>query len=386
MATVRARLETKKLYIDFRYLGMRCREQSHLTKNAKNIRKLKKLAKTIDAEVTLGTFDYSKTFPHSKSLDKVIQRISEQNNHIPIFEVYVKQWLRNKRPEWKQSYYKSVKSIIESYLLEEFGDKYLDKIFKTDLLEFRTYLSKLSGKNDADKISASRINHIMSPLIMILDDASVQYSFPFPAHGIKSLRIPRTQAQPFTLEEVKLIIDSVREDFKYYYTVRFFTGMRTGEIDGLKWQHVDLDKRQILICEALVSGQTVSPKNDSSYRAIDMTQTVYNAMISQYKLTGDGDYVFCTKNETPLNHNNVTNRVWHPLLKKLGLTARRPYVTRHTATTLWLACGESVEWIAKQLGHSSTELIHKTYSRFIPNLTRQDGSAFEKLLQHKYHI
>jgi len=225
----------------------------------------------------------------------------------------------------------------------------------------------------------------MSPLLMILDDAAMQYSCPSPVRGIKSLRIPRTKVEPFTLSEVKMIINSVRKDFKYYYTVRFFTGMRTGEIDGLKWSYVDFDKRQILVCESLVSGHTVSTKNDTSFRAIDMTQTVFEAMKHQYELTGDGDYVFCTRKGTPLNHNNVTNRIWHPLLKELGLTPRRPYITRHTAATLWLACGESAEWIAKQLGHSTTELLHKVYSRYVPNLTRKDGTAFEKLLLQAYH-
>ena len=46
---------------------------------------------------------------------------------------------------------------------------------------------------------------------------------------------------------------------------------------------------------------------------------------------------------------------------------------RHSAATLWLASGENPEWIAKQLGHTSTEMLFKTYSRYVPNLTRQDG-------------
>jgi integrase len=59
---------------------------------------------------------------------------------------------------------------------------------------------------------------------------------------------------------------------------------------------------------------------------------------------------------------------------------RRPYQTRHTAATLWLASGENPQWIARQLGHSSTEMLFSVYSRFVPNLTRKDGSAFERLL------
>ena len=50
--------------------------------------------------------------------------------------------------------------------------------------------------------------------------------------------------------------------------------------------------------------------------------------------------------------------------------------------TLWLAAGEAPEWIARQLGHTSTEMLFRVYSRFIPNLTRQDGSAMDRLLTH----
>lgn len=54
--------------------------------------------------------------------------------------------------------------------------------------------------------------------------------------------------------------------------------------------------------------------------------------------------------------------------------------TRHTAATLWLAAGEAPEWIARQMGHVNTLMLFKVYSRYVPNATRQDGSAFEALL------
>jgi integrase len=43
-----------------------------------------------------------------------------------------------------------------------------------------------------------------------------------------------------------------------------------------------------------------------------------------------------------------------------------------------LAAGESPEWVAKTLGHVDTSMIYKTYGRYIPNLTRKDGSAFDR--------
>jgi integrase len=57
---------------------------------------------------------------------------------------------------------------------------------------------------------------------------------------------------------------------------------------------------------------------------------------------------------------------------------------RHTAATLWLASGEAPEWVARQLGHSSTQMLFTVYSRFVPNMTRQDGSAIDRLLATRF--
>jgi len=139
--------------------------------------------------------------------------------------------------------------------------------------------------------------------------------------------------------------------------------------------------QQILIRETFIQGRTEYTKNDGSQREIDMSAPVYSALKKQFEDTGGGEYVFSTKSFTPLDHNNVTKRVWYPILSHLGLRKRVPYQTRHTAATLWLASGESPEWIARQMGHANTKLLFSTYSRYVPNLTRQDGSAFERLLE-----
>ena len=54
---------------------------------------------------------------------------------------------------------------------------------------------------------------------------------------------------------------------------------------------------------------------------------------------------------------------------------------RHTFATLHIAAGENISWVSKMLGHSSVEITLKKYNRFIPNLTRNDGSAFQKIME-----
>jgi len=157
--------------------------------------------------------------------------------------------------------------------------------------------------------------------------------------------------------------------------------MRTGEVHGLKWKYIDFDLRIIRVRETVVLGQEEYTKTDGSQRDIQMSQPVYDALKTQYEATGQiSDYVFCNQSGQPLDNKNFSDRVWYPLLRNLGLQIRRPYQMRHTAATLWLASGEAPEWIARQLGHTSTEMLFRVYSRYVPNLTRRDGSAMERLL------
>ena len=208
----------------------------------------------------------------------------------------------------------------------------------------------------------------------------MRYNFENPFQNIRPLKIARGAIEPFSLAEVRHFLAGVRDDFRNYYTVRFFSGMRTAEIDGLLWRYVDFSKRQILIQATVVNGRSETPKTQSSYRAIQMSEPVYEALLSQKEATKQCDYVFCNELGKPLDHRNVTKRIWYPTLQLLGLKRRRPYQTRHTTATLWLASGESPEWIAQQLGHSTTKMLFEVYSRFIPNVTRQDGSAFDSLI------
>lgn len=385
MASINSR--NNKLYIDFRYFGKRCREQTLLVDNKANRKRLENFVTKLEAELSLGSFEYGKYFPNSKKLNefKSLELMRASNSHSSVnitFEKFGERWREEKKPEWRQSQIENIDDIFRIYLNPEFGTLSINTITKAMILNFRSRLVD-KGNNDR-KLSASRINHIMTPLRMILNEASDRYNFESPWNNIKPLNEPKSKVNPFSLDEVMLIIDNVRKDYRNYYIVRFFTGMRTSEIDGLPWKNVDFERRQIIIDQAVVNGVIGKTKTAGSNRVIQMNKMVYEALLNQKEVTKHrSDYVFCTKKGTPLSHRNVTKRVWYPLLRYLELEKRNPYQSRHTAATLWLAAGESPEWIAAQLGHSSTKMLFTVYSRYVPNLTRQDGSAFEKLLENK---
>lgn len=399
MASIRSRKDNGKLFFDFRVGSKRFREQTELDNTPANRKKVEKVLDRIESEIQSGTFDYLRYFPGSKraaifaaseavpvSSTPVAAEIANlatqpaKTSAGPTFKEFAATWYSESEISWRRSHQRTIKDIIDNRLIPEFGEKGVGQITKADILAFRSTLAKVPGRK-ATNLTAKSINAIMAPLRQILNEAADRFEFNTPYRNIKALKIQRSDVEPFTLDEVHSILNTVRADYQHYYTVRCFTGMRTGEIDGLKWKYVDFKARQILIRETIVAGEEEYTKTDGSQREIQMSGLVFDALTAQAKITkGKSQFVFANRDGQPLDHNNVTKRVWYPLLRHLGLKARRPYQTRHTAATLWLASGENPLWIARQLGHSSTEMLFKVYGRFVPNLTRQDGSAFERLL------
>lgn len=94
---VRARADSNRLYFDFSYRGIRCREQTKLADTKGNRRRAEALAKRMSAEMELGTFDYLTYFPGGKRAaaffaPEQISQSAPANASLPVFEDYVETW------------------------------------------------------------------------------------------------------------------------------------------------------------------------------------------------------------------------------------------------------------------------------------------------------
>ncbi|EAS63280.1 phage integrase [Photobacterium leiognathi lrivu.4.1] len=388
MASINTR--NGKLVIDFRYRGLRCREQTQLADTPHNRKRLTLLANKIEAEITLGCFEYQKYFSQSKLCEKFRamehrERASSQYYNAPYspnLAEFADIWLAEKKIEWSKGHYIDVSGVIEKYLLPAFGNQKISSITKQKILKFRSILSQVPGRK-GEYLSSSRINHIMTPLRQLLNEAADRYDFNSPWKNIKALKVSRTVIDPFHLDEVESFLNAVPDAYKTYYTTRFFTGMRTGEIDGLQWKDIDLVNKTIKVKQALSRNELKELKTESSYRDIDLIDRVID-VLQKHKRSKytTSTFVFINSKGKPFCYPVVSRTIWYPTLDAAGLRHRNPYQTRHTYATLLLASGESPEWIAKQMGHSTTTMLFRVYSRFVPNLTRRDGSAFEKFLNN----
>jgi len=403
MVNVRVRHDTQSLFLDFRYRGIRCREQTALRDTPANRRRVEQLASRIAHEMEKGCFVYSAHFPAGSkraafealpalaavaASDATPDPIAPSTatspvpTATPLFSEFAEQWVAEMSPQWRRSHRQGVREILDKNLLPFFGTSALPAIAKADVLRFRAELAAQPGRRDAT-LGPGRINKVMGILRQVLNEAAERFELTPAFRAIRPLKQRRSDVQPFTLDEVNRILSTVRADYRDYLTVRFFTGLRSGEINGLKWKHVDLQRNLILVRESHVAGHDENDlKTESSQRDIEMLPMVRDALDSRLRSRRpDCVWVFHTREGNPIDGHNFCNRVWYPLLRYLGLEKRRPYQTRHTAATLMLAAGENPEWIARTMGHSTTAMLFKVYSRFVPNLTRQDGLAFAGLIQ-----
>lgn len=381
MASINVRKDTGRLYFDFRYRNMRCREQTDLKDTPANRKKMQVALERIQASILLGQFNYREMFPNSamlKKIDATEKALRSTQEQVPTLDDFTELWLNECKVQWRKGHSDSVFHIVSNRIVPFFKGVQVDRITKQQVLAFRSAVCDVKKKN-GDSLSPSTVNRHMKILRAILLEAADRYGFTSPYGNLKPLKVPKTDIKPFTLDEIALLLDNCREDFYEYFLIRVFTGMRTGEVDGLKWKYVDFENRRILIRETIVKGEVSYTKNDFSQREIQMSQAVYEAFVAMKARTGSYEYVFVNNNGKPLKHDNVTKRVWYPLLKLVGLEKRNPYQLRHTAATLWLGAGENVEWIANQMGHSNTEMLFRVYSRYVPNLTRRDGSEADRM-------
>ncbi len=112
---------------------------------------------------------------------------------------------------------------------------------------------------------------------------------------------------------------------------------------------------------------------------IALRPSLKNILDQQRNLTRDieSEYVFMNTFGRPIQQDKL-RELWERSLNRAELPYRRMYETRHTFASWALTLGEAPEWVARVLGHVDTSMVYKTYGRYIPNLTKLDGSAIEK--------
>jgi len=216
------------------------------------------------------------------------------------------------------------------------------------------------------------------------------------ADAVEPPKKVRTEMQYWTLEEVNRFLDSVQGS-EYYgvFHTALFTGMRRGELLGLKWSDVDLIASEITVKRSLhhlKDGRYIftQPKTESSNRVIALALSSRKMLIDLYEkrklicielgtALKDDDLVFCHIDGRPLRPNTIT-RVWKELAIKAGLKPIRLHDARHTHASLMLKDGIHPKIVQERLGHSSITTTLDIYSHVSKGIQQAAAESFDRLL------
>lgn len=381
-----------RIQFDLHLYGRRFREGTKMMATPKNLTKAKATLKQMNAEIDLNTFQYRNYFPTSKkvALFEALQREKHPDRLFPFFDTFANEWFERQQSKWKPSYQGSVRSNLDCYLLPAFGNTLVSELTLSHVDFFRQKLMALTKVDGTKKLSNRRINNILWPLVASMSLAAEEYKFDYPLRRYKALKEERADSNPMTVEEVQRFLHAVPSEWKDYFILRFWTGMRSCEVHGLYWEHIDFKHRLIRIRQNLVNGELGDVKTPKSRRELKMCSTLVDALqrIAHQQgkapdLQTEGHFVFSQPNGQPLDTHFVSQKLWYPTLKKAGLKRRRPYETRHTAAVLHIAAHENPLYISQMLGHSDTRLLFEVYAPYVANASRLDGSAFNELMKQQ---
>ncbi len=224
----------------------------------------------------------------------------------------------------------------------------------------------------------------MIPLRVIVRDALEEYGWTDLADPFSRLKLPRVRKiriHPFSFDEWRVLMDHMLPWYRPYFELAVQTGLRPSEQVALKWGAVDEEFIHVELSR-VYNREKADLKTEESRRRIQIRPGIRNSLEKQRKMAKrfGSPYVFLNTLGRPILQDKL-REVWARVMKKCGLPYRRMYETRHTFASWALAAGETPEWVARTLGHVDTSMVYRTYGRYIPNLTRRDGSAFERQYQ-----
>lgn len=229
-----------------------------------------------------------------------------------------------------------------------FEDMLIDEIKVSDL---RMWFSSLKLSPKTKRMALSLLSQIFDEAIY---DEAIEKN---PCIHVKLPKLIKYEPEPFTQEEMLLLLKNSSGWFKNLLAILFLTGMRIGEALALEWKDID---EFIRVDKTITDGEVDKTKTGNT-RYIPVFNDLKPFLKNQIYLTGLQKRVF--PNATGAKR---LKEPWHRLLKKCNMDHRVLYQTRHTFTINALNSGKfKISQIAKILGHSSTQMIFQKYAKFI---------------------
>jgi len=304
---------------------------------------------------------------------------------------YLTQWLDDSvKGTVRMSTYEVHRHMIQPHINPALGRLRLKDLTPVHVRSF--YREKLESG-----LSSATVRKMHSILRKALKQAVLDGLIPRNVcEAVKPPKVEHKEISPLDREQVKALLEAASGDrLEALYVLAVHTGMREGELLGLRWEDADLGRGVLRLRRALVreGGRAVlgDLKTPKSRRSVRLTRAAGDALRSHLErqleemermgsLYQPGGLVFATESGTLTNPSNLRIRSFKPLLKRAGLPDICFHDLRHTCATLLLSQGTHPKLVQELLGHATIAMTLDTYSHFLPSMGDQTVKAMEAAL------
>src|SRR5215467_10541472 len=290
------------------------------------------------------------------------------------------------------------RQLVQHQIMPRLGQMPVRQLTPTHIEAFEAQLQRdgyVKGRRAGQGLTAQTVLHVHRTLSQALAHAvKTGVLFKNPAEQVKPPRPPSREIKILTKPEVATLLRASEPTWLYLpVLVSVTTGMRRGELLGLRWSDIDLKAAWLTVNQSLerVKGKTVfkSPKTTASRRTITLPALTIEALkehraaqASERLRLGLGkpELVFSHSEGSPMDPDSIT-KAFDRLIKAAGVRRITFHGLRHTHISRQLMDGVHLKIVSERAGHASVSTTLSVYAAFIPNMQADAAAGVDKWLR-----
>ncbi len=291
------------------------------------------------------------------------------------------------RPSSHQTY----RGYIDNHIKPNIGKIPLGKLTTLELQKLykkllsRGRVDRIEAKGQPKGLSPKTVRNIHQVISSAMDFARSQKLIAInPADGCALPKLEHREMKTLPVEQLASFLREAKESgvFEMYY-IELATGLRRGELLGLKWEDLDLEQCTLRVQRQVsrINGEVVEAplKTKNSYRTISLGTDAVGILKEQRKKCGSSEYVFPSPTGGPISPDSVIQML-HRVLKRAGLPKVRFHDLRHTFATVALQNGVDIKTVSGMLGHYSAGFTLDTYAHVTTAAQREAAKTMGNIL------
>ena len=312
---------------------------------------------------------------------------------------YLDKWIASIKGSVSSTTYERYKQLCDKHLKPTIGNIALNKLQAIRISELYSNAiesGRIDGKGGLSKQTVLHMHRVFKRAL----SQAVKWGLLSrnPCDAVDNIPKPNKKERlTFTTEGTLSLLEQLNGNPLYLpVLIAVTTGMRRGEILGLRWKDINLDKKRLYIRQIVIETrengiEVKQPKTDSSSRTIALPQMAIEA-IKKYRVEQAELCLQLGKGLTPesmlfdeYSGLNVPNRItvnFRSFIKSHGFKHVTFHDLRHTHATHLLEQNIHPKIVSERLGHSTIALTMNTYSHVMPNMQEEAANVTDRIIGH----